>query len=86
MSVRFSPHPIPPPPRPPHLHPCNAPQQLRLAQEPDLFKTTVANNIAYGARKFGDAPVTREMIENAAKIANAHNFIMALPKGNRFSA
>jgi ABC-type multidrug transport system fused ATPase/permease subunit len=53
-----------------------------ISQEPDLFKDTVANNIAYGARKYHDVvPVTQEMIEAAARKANAHDFIMELPLG-----
>eukprot|EP01134_Creolimax_fragrantissima_P003938 CFRG3938T1 len=50
-------------------------------QEPDLFKTSVRNNIAYGRMKCSDVPVTQEMIEEAAKKANAHDFIMNLPEG-----
>lgn len=66
----------------PVSQPCSSlPPFLDRPQEPDLFRTTVRNNIAYGARKFTDAPVTQEMIENAAKLSNAHDFIMALPQG-----
>merc|ERR1719310_197551 len=47
-------------------------QQLGLvSQEPVLFQGTVAENIMYGKR---DA--TREEVEEAAKNANAHGFIM----------
>lgn len=45
-------------------------------QESFLFSNTVAANIA-----FGNPGATREMIENAAKIAAAHEFIMDLPQG-----
>jgi len=42
-----------------------------------LFNDTVRNNIAYGAAtKFTD-----EQIERAARAANAHDFISALPDG-----
>ncbi|KNC82355.1 hypothetical protein SARC_05368 [Sphaeroforma arctica JP610] len=50
-------------------------------QEPDLFKTSVRNNIAYGRMKENDVPVTEEQIIEAAKMANAHDFIMKLPQG-----
>ena len=45
-------------------------------QESFLFSNTVAANIA-----FGHPDATREQIEKAAKIAAAHDFIMALPQG-----
>ncbi|MFN5561313.1 MAG: ABC transporter ATP-binding protein [Opitutaceae bacterium] len=45
-------------------------------QESFLFSNTVAANIA-----FGHPDATREQIEKAARIAAAHDFIMALPKG-----
>lgn len=45
-----------------------------VEQEPALFSTTIAENIRYG----GPA-VTMEDIIQAAKEANAYNFIMALP-------
>ena len=46
-----------------------------VSQEPVLFNTTIAENIRYGKE---DA--TMEEIEQAAKNANAHNFIMQLPE------
>merc|ERR1712232_67436 len=49
-----------------------------VAQEPDLFGTTIANNITYG--KPDDEIVTQEEIEAAAKAANAHDFIMSFPE------
>eukprot|EP00026_Physarum_polycephalum_P002974 Phypoly_transcript_02983.p1 GENE.Phypoly_transcript_02983~~Phypoly_transcript_02983.p1 ORF type:complete len:546 (+),score=91.70 Phypoly_transcript_02983:923-2560(+) len=49
-----------------------------VSQEPSLFSTTIANNIAYGKE---DA--TMEEIEEAAKMANCHNFISSLPDGYR---
>ena len=47
-----------------------------VTQEPILFNDTIANNIALGM----DNP-TREQIIQAAKIANAHNFIMLKEDG-----
>jgi hypothetical protein len=49
------------------------------AQEPDLFSTTIRDNIAYGIPD-GRA-VTDEEIEAAARLANAHEFVAALPDG-----
>ena len=45
-------------------------------QEAILFNDTFRNNIA-----FGNENATQEEIERAAKIANAHDFIMATPDG-----
>ncbi|MCX6955957.1 MAG: ATP-binding cassette domain-containing protein, partial [Verrucomicrobia bacterium] len=45
-------------------------------QESFLFSNTVAANIA-----FGHPEATQAQIEKAARIAAAHDFIMALPKG-----
>lgn len=47
-----------------------------VTQEPILFNDTIANNISLG---MDDA--TEEQIINAAKIANAHNFIMTKEEG-----
>lgn len=47
-----------------------------VAQDPFLTDATVAENIAYG---LGDVP--RERIVQAAKAAEAHEFIQALPQG-----
>lgn len=53
-------------------------QQMGLvSQEPVLFNETIRTNIAYG--KQGEA--AEEEIIAAAKAANAHNFISALPHG-----
>ncbi|PZU92981.1 MAG: LuxR family transcriptional regulator [Pseudanabaena sp.] len=52
-------------------------QQLALVpQENILFSGTVASNIAFGQKDYDTSAV-----ENAAKIANAHDFIIALPQG-----
>jgi ABC-type multidrug transport system fused ATPase/permease subunit len=45
-------------------------------QESFLFSNTVAANIA-----FGSPHATREQVENAARAASAHEFIVDLPKG-----
>ena len=45
-------------------------------QEAILFNDTFRNNIA-----FGNETATQEEVERAAKIANAHDFIMATPDG-----
>jgi ATP-binding cassette subfamily B (MDR/TAP) protein 1 len=47
-----------------------------VGQEPTLFNETIANNIAYGA-----PDATREQIEEAARQANAYDFIMSFPEG-----
>ena len=47
-----------------------------VTQDTILFNDTIANNIAYGTE---DA--THEQIEAAAKMANAHEFIVAHPEG-----
>lgn len=45
-------------------------------QEAILFNDTFYNNITFGMEG-----VTRKMVEEAARIANAHDFIMASPEG-----
>lgn len=47
-----------------------------VLQEPVLFSTTIAENIAYGRPGASD-----DAIATAAKAANAHGFIAALPDG-----
>lgn len=47
-----------------------------VQQEPILFHRTLAENIAYGRPE-----ATRAQIVEAAKQANAHDFIASLPKG-----
>ncbi|CAF4926687.1 unnamed protein product [Rotaria sp. Silwood1] len=54
-------------------------EQLRLnigvvSQDPVLFSTTIYENISYGKEN-----ATKDQIEEAAKQANAHDFIMKLP-------
>lgn len=45
-------------------------------QDPILFNDTIYNNIAFGVEN-----ATPEKVENAAKIANAHDFIMQTENG-----
>ncbi|NMC50134.1 MAG: ABC transporter ATP-binding protein [Desulfovibrio sp.] len=47
-----------------------------VLQETQLFPMSVHENIAYGKRK-----ATRDEVVQAAKLANAHDFIMSLPEG-----
>lgn len=47
-----------------------------VSQEAVLFNDTVRNNIVFGAQGMSDDDVTR-----AARAANAHEFIQALPQG-----
>ncbi|MBB4634643.1 ABC transporter ATP-binding protein [Longimicrobium terrae] len=47
-----------------------------VTQETILFHDTVRSNIAYGVEN-----ATQEEVENAARAANAHEFIAALPQG-----
>ena len=47
-----------------------------VTQEPILFNDTIANNIALGMNN-----ATAEEIEHAAKVANAHNFIIQKEEG-----
>lgn len=47
-----------------------------VSQEPTLFDGTIAENI-----KFGMPEATMADIEEAAKKANAHNFILGFPDG-----
>lgn len=61
-------------------------QQISLvSQEPVLFGTTIYQNIRHGliGTKFEreSEDKIRELIEGAAKMANAHDFISALPEG-----
>ncbi len=47
-----------------------------VLQDPMLFGASIYKNIAYGAPE-----VTRAEVEAAARLANAHEFITALPEG-----
>ncbi|KAJ5144195.1 uncharacterized protein N7515_002982 [Penicillium bovifimosum] len=61
-------------------------QQISLvSQEPVLFGTTIYHNIRHGliGTRFEhqSEDKIKELIENAAKMANAHEFVSALPEG-----
>ena len=47
-----------------------------VSQDPFLFSTTVRGNILYGNPKAG-----QQLVEQAAKNANIHEFIVSLPRG-----
>lgn len=47
-----------------------------VTQEPVLFNDTIFNNIAFGMKD-----VTQAAVENAARIAHAHDFILDTPDG-----
>lgn len=51
-------------------------QMAIVPQETILFTGSIAHNIAFGNRS-----ATADMIENSARIANAHEFISQLPQG-----
>jgi ATP-binding cassette subfamily B (MDR/TAP) protein 1 len=56
-----------------------------VSQEPVLFSVTIFESIAHGLvnTEFANASIEKktEMIEDAARIANAHGFISELPEG-----
>ena len=55
-----------------------------VCQEPVLFNDTVYNNITFGVDTSLPAPsgmTWREAAEQAARVANAHEFIAAMPEG-----
>ncbi|RDW84701.1 hypothetical protein BP6252_02291 [Coleophoma cylindrospora] len=61
-------------------------QQISLvSQEPTLFGTTIFENIRHGliGTKFEaeSAEKQKELVINAAKMANAHDFVTGLPEG-----
>ena len=56
---------------------CDLHRQFSIVlQEPMVFSTTVAGNIAYG-----NVNGSRDEVIEAAKLANAHDFIEGLPEG-----
>jgi subfamily B ATP-binding cassette protein MsbA len=60
-----------------HLHPTDLRSTMGLVtQESVLFNDSIYNNIAFGQPK-----TTLEAVVHAARIANAHDFIEALPDG-----
>jgi ATP-binding cassette subfamily B (MDR/TAP) protein 1 len=60
-------------------------QMALVSQEPVLFGTSIFTNISHGliGSRFADASETekRDLVVSAAKTANAHAFITALPEG-----
>ncbi|KAK9702026.1 hypothetical protein K7432_011439 [Basidiobolus ranarum] len=60
--------------------------QMKLVmQNPALFNTTILDNIAHGLLNSSTSPLKKEELDElcieAAKLANAHNFIIKLPDG-----
>jgi ATP-binding cassette, subfamily B, multidrug efflux pump len=51
-----------------------------VLQEPFLFSGTIAENIGYG-RSGDPSEASRDEVEAAARVVNAHGFIMQLPDG-----
>ena len=61
-------------------------QQISLvSQEPTLFGTTIYGNIRHGLigtkYEYADAEIQKQLIIQAAKMANAHDFVSGLPEG-----
>ncbi|KAL8673835.1 MAG: hypothetical protein Q9168_001747 [Polycauliona sp. 1 TL-2023] len=61
-------------------------QQMSLvSQEPTLFGTTIYGNIQHGLigtkHENASSEVQKDLITNAAKMANAHDFVSGLPEG-----
>ncbi|OAQ36589.1 P-loop containing nucleoside triphosphate hydrolase protein [Linnemannia elongata AG-77] len=51
-----------------------------VSQEPVLFNATIKQNILYGVRKDQKQPTDAD-VENACRLANAHEYISRLPQG-----
>ncbi|KAG0069078.1 Multidrug resistance protein 1 [Linnemannia elongata] len=51
-----------------------------VSQEPVLFNATIKQNILYGVRKDQKQPTDAD-VENACRLANAHEYISKLPQG-----
>jgi ATP-binding cassette subfamily B protein len=70
-QIRLDGHPLP------ALDPSWLRSQIGVvAQEPILFSTSIADNIRYGR-----ATATQAEVEEAARVANAHDFIERFPQG-----
>ncbi|KAK8079182.1 hypothetical protein PG994_002989 [Apiospora phragmitis] len=58
---------------------------IPVSREPVLFATSIYNNIKHGligtTHEQGSEEAIRDLVEHAANMANAHNFITALPEG-----
>lgn len=54
-------------------------------QEPVLFARSVRRNILYGLEEEDGVPAEQvpsdEDVQEAARLANAHDFVMAMPQG-----
>ena len=50
-----------------------------VSQEPVLFAKSIKDNITYGLTMEDGAPVPQKLIEESARNANIHDFIMSLP-------
>jgi ATP-binding cassette subfamily B (MDR/TAP) protein 1 len=68
------------------LNLCWLRQNISLvSQEPTLFATTIAGNIGHGligtAHENASGKEFQDLVENAARMSNAHDFITQLPEG-----
>jgi len=52
-----------------------------VQQEPQLFGTTVRENLVYGLSLADEAKITQTELENVCRDANAHEFISSWPEG-----
>lgn len=52
-----------------------------VSQEPLLFDMTIEENLRLGCGPIAPENITVEQLHEACKLANAHEFIMKLPKG-----
>ena len=61
----------------------NAVQVALVSQEPTLFARSVTENILYGIRQPDDqsSEATQAIVEQAAMMANAHDFISGFADG-----
>ncbi len=50
-----------------------------VGQEPVLFDLTIEENIKYGCVRDDGTTPNRQEVEEAARLANIHDFIMTLP-------
>ena len=50
-----------------------------VSQEPVLFAKSIKDNITYGLTMDDGKPVPQKLIEESARNANIHDFIMSLP-------
>lgn len=50
-----------------------------MSQEPVLFAKSIRDNITYGIITEDGKPVPQSLVEESARNANIHDFIMGLP-------